>query len=154
MDERRRICRGDLVGSSSGVRALGNLRWSRLKACNDGGCSNSQCRRDRPPLGLLADIRDRRIDIVVVYKVDRLTRSLADFAKLVELFDAHGVSFVSVTQQFNGRLPTGAPRCSRRPSGVYALPSLRQSSAEPAGTEGGAQCASKSFRKRPIATLY
>jgi hypothetical protein len=49
---------------------------------------------------LLADIRDRRIDIVVVYKVDRLTRSLADFAKLVELF-----AFVSVTQQFNGRLP-------------------------------------------------
>jgi site-specific DNA recombinase len=47
------------------------------------------------------DIRDRRIDIVMVYKVDRLTRSLADFAKLVELFDAHGVSFVSVTQQFN-----------------------------------------------------
>ena len=42
-----------------------------------------------------------RIDIVVVYKVDRLTRSLADFAKLIELFDAHGVSFVSVTQSFN-----------------------------------------------------
>jgi DNA invertase Pin-like site-specific DNA recombinase len=42
-----------------------------------------------------------RIDVIVVYKVDRLTRSLADFAKLVELFDAHGVSFVSVTQQFN-----------------------------------------------------
>jgi Resolvase, N terminal domain len=50
---------------------------------------------------LPADIRDRRVDIVVVYKVDRLTRSLADFAKLVEQFDAHGVSFVSVTQQFN-----------------------------------------------------
>jgi site-specific DNA recombinase len=43
----------------------------------------------------------RKIDVIVVYKVDRLTRSLADFAKLVELFDAHGVSFVSVTQQFN-----------------------------------------------------
>ena len=42
-----------------------------------------------------------KIDVIVVYKVDRLTRSLADFAKLVELFDAHGVSFVSVTQQFN-----------------------------------------------------
>jgi site-specific DNA recombinase len=42
-----------------------------------------------------------RINVIVVYKVDRLTRSLADFAKLVELFDAHGVSFVSVTQQFN-----------------------------------------------------
>jgi site-specific DNA recombinase len=46
-------------------------------------------------------IRARKIDVIVVYKVDRLTRSLADFAKLVELFDAHGVSFVSVTQQFN-----------------------------------------------------
>jgi DNA invertase Pin-like site-specific DNA recombinase len=43
----------------------------------------------------------RSIDVIVVYKVDRLTRSLADFAKLVELFDDHGVSFVSVTQQFN-----------------------------------------------------
>ena len=43
----------------------------------------------------------RKLDVIVVYKVDRLTRSLADFAKLVELFDAHGVSFVSVTQQFN-----------------------------------------------------
>ena len=50
---------------------------------------------------LLEDIRQRRIDVVVVYKVDRLTRSLADFAKLVELFDSHEVSFVSVTQAFN-----------------------------------------------------
>ena len=45
--------------------------------------------------------RSKKIDIVVVYKVDRLTRSLADFAKLVELFDAQGISFVSVTQSFN-----------------------------------------------------
>jgi len=50
---------------------------------------------------LLADIRETRIDVVVVYKVDRLTRSLADFAKLVELFDSQNVSFVSVTQSFN-----------------------------------------------------
>jgi DNA invertase Pin-like site-specific DNA recombinase len=49
----------------------------------------------------LADVRAGKIDIVLVYKVDRLTRSLADFAKLIELFDAHGVSFVSVTQSFN-----------------------------------------------------
>jgi DNA invertase Pin-like site-specific DNA recombinase len=57
---------------------------------------------ERPALqSLLADIQARMIDVVVVYKVDRLTRSLADFAKLVELFEAHGVSFVSVTQQFN-----------------------------------------------------
>jgi DNA invertase Pin-like site-specific DNA recombinase len=45
--------------------------------------------------------RAHRIDVIVVYKVDRLTRSLADFAKLVELFDEHQVSFVSVTQAFN-----------------------------------------------------
>src|SRR5213595_2998394 len=57
---------------------------------------------DRPDLQrLLSDIRAGRIDIVVVYKVDRLTRSLADFARLVELFDAQNVSFVSVTQAFN-----------------------------------------------------
>jgi site-specific DNA recombinase len=49
----------------------------------------------------LADVRAGKIQIVLVYKVDRLTRSLADFAKLIELFDAHGVSFVSVTQSFN-----------------------------------------------------
>jgi hypothetical protein len=52
----------------------------------------------------LADVKAGKIDVIVVYKVDRLTRSLADFAKLVELFDGHAVSFVSVTQQFNGWL--------------------------------------------------
>src|SRR6202044_2798585 len=57
---------------------------------------------DRPAVqSLLADVSAGKINIVVVYKVDRLTRSLADFAKLVELFDRHGVSFVSVTQSFN-----------------------------------------------------
>ena len=50
---------------------------------------------------LLADIEARKIDVVVVYKIDRLTRSLADFAKLVEAFDARSISFVAVTQQFN-----------------------------------------------------
>jgi DNA invertase Pin-like site-specific DNA recombinase len=57
---------------------------------------------DRPALQkLVGDVHARRIDVSVVYKVDRLTRSLADFAKLVELFDKHDVSFVSVTQAFN-----------------------------------------------------
>src|SRR5437868_6032275 len=66
----------------------------------DGGFSGGNI--ERPALQrLLADIRGGRIDIIVVYKVDRLTRSLADFARLVEIFDAQGVSFVSVTQQFN-----------------------------------------------------
>jgi len=75
--------------------------WRLIKAhFDDGGFSGGNM--ERPALqALLAEIRERRLDTVVVYKVDRLTRSLADFAKLVELFDAHGVSFVSVTQSFN-----------------------------------------------------
>src|SRR4029079_5842675 len=67
---------------------------------DDGGFSGGNT--DRPALHrLLDDVRAGKIDVIVVYKVDRLTRSLADFAKLVELFDQHNVSFVSVTQQFN-----------------------------------------------------
>jgi DNA invertase Pin-like site-specific DNA recombinase len=67
---------------------------------DDGGLSGASL--DRSALQkLLADVRAGRITIVVVYKVDRLTRSLADFAKLVELFDQQGVSFVSITQSFN-----------------------------------------------------
>lgn len=67
---------------------------------DDGGISGGTM--ERPALQrLLQDIRDRKIDVVVVYKIDRLTRSLADFAKIVEVFDAAGASFVSVTQQFN-----------------------------------------------------
>ena len=56
----------------------------------------------RPALNrLLADIQDKKIDVIVVYKIDRLTRSLFDFSKIVEIFEAGGASFVSVTQQFN-----------------------------------------------------
>src|SRR5712671_4119030 len=69
-------------------------------AYGDGGFSGA--RMDRPALQqLLAEIQAGRVDIVVVYKVDRLTRSLADFAKIVEILDTRGASFVSVTQQFN-----------------------------------------------------
>lgn len=67
---------------------------------DDGGYSGGNM--ERPGLKKLLElVRERRIDVIVVYKVDRLTRSLADFAKMVELFDTYGVSFVSVTQQFN-----------------------------------------------------
>jgi site-specific DNA recombinase len=67
---------------------------------DDGGFSGGSM--ERPALQrLLSDVQAGSVDVVVVYKVDRLTRSLADFAKLVELFDAHHVSFVSVTQAFN-----------------------------------------------------
>jgi DNA invertase Pin-like site-specific DNA recombinase len=99
---------------------------------DDGGFSGGNL--ERPALQqLLTDVRAGRIEIVVVYKVDRLTRSLADFARLVEIFDAQGVSFVSVTQQFNttssmGRLTlnvllsfaTKSPRRRRRASGWVA----------------------------------
>jgi site-specific DNA recombinase len=75
--------------------------WKMIPArYDDGGFSGGSM--DRPGLArLLGDIQDCKIDTVVVYKVDRLTRSLADFAKIVEVFDAQDVSFVSVTQQFN-----------------------------------------------------
>src|ERR1700723_3475107 len=75
--------------------------WVCLRAAyDDGGFSGATM--DRPALQqLLADITARRIDTIVVYKIDRLTRSLADFAKIVEILDARGASFVSVTQQFN-----------------------------------------------------
>jgi site-specific DNA recombinase len=67
---------------------------------DDGAFSGASL--ERPALqNLLTDVRSGKIDVIVVYKVDRLTRSLADFAKLVELFDQHSVSFVSVTQHFN-----------------------------------------------------
>src|SRR5262249_28389217 len=83
------------------VRSQAQEGWTLIRArYDDAGHSGGST--DRPALQqLLADIKARKIDTVVVYKVDRLTRSLADFAKLVELFDAHGVSLVSVTQQFN-----------------------------------------------------
>jgi site-specific DNA recombinase len=87
--------------ASAYIKSQAHAGWAQIRArYDDGGYSGGST--DRPDLQrLLDDIRARKIDIIVVYKVDRLTRSLADFAKLVELFDAHGVSFVSVTQQFN-----------------------------------------------------
>src|SRR5256885_2105602 len=67
---------------------------------HDGGISGATL--ERPALKrLLADIEARRVDVVVVYKIDRLSRSLMDFAKLVEVFDRNSVTFVSVTQAFN-----------------------------------------------------
>jgi DNA invertase Pin-like site-specific DNA recombinase len=87
--------------SSAYIRSQAHAHWTLVRTrYDDGGFSGGST--DRPALQrLLADVKARKIQVVVVYKVDRLTRSLADFAKLVELFDAHGVSFVSVTQQFN-----------------------------------------------------
>jgi DNA invertase Pin-like site-specific DNA recombinase len=83
------------------IKSQAGEGWRLVKtAYDDGGLSGGTM--ERPALQrLLADISEGLIDVVVVYKVDRLTRSLADFAKMVEVFDARGVSFVAVTQQFN-----------------------------------------------------
>src|SRR3954452_5085143 len=87
--------------ASAYIKSQAHAGWTLIRSrYDDGGYSGGST--DRPDLQkLLDDIRARKIDVLVVYKVDRLTRSLADFAKLVELFDAQGVSFVSVTQSFN-----------------------------------------------------
>src|SRR5260370_18327239 len=87
--------------SQAYIRSQAHAGWTLLRAkYEDGGFSGGNT--ERPALRrLLDDVRAGKVDIIVVYKGDRLTRSLADFAKLVELFDKHSVSFVSVTQQFN-----------------------------------------------------
>jgi DNA invertase Pin-like site-specific DNA recombinase len=83
------------------IKSQAHEGWRLIPTRYDDGAF-SGASLERPALQqLLADVRAGKIDIVLVYKVDRLTRSLADFAKLIELFDAHGVSFVSVTQSFN-----------------------------------------------------
>ncbi|MEO7854263.1 MAG: recombinase family protein [Rubrivivax sp.] len=94
LDAQREACAAFIVSQ----KAFG---WTALpNAYDDGGFSGGNV--ERPALRrLLADIAAKRVQVIVVYKVDRLTRSLADFAKLVEVFDVQGVSFVSVTQQFN-----------------------------------------------------
>ena len=93
LDAQREACKAFILSQ----KAQG---WKQADCYDDGGFSGGNV--ERPGLQrLLADIKLRRVKVVVVYKVDRLTRSLADFAKMVELFDSHGVSFVSVTQQFS-----------------------------------------------------
>jgi site-specific DNA recombinase len=83
------------------IKSQAHEGWRLVPArYDDGGLSGASL--GRPALQkLLGDVGAGKIDVIVVYKVDRLTRSLADFAKLVELFDQHSVSFVSITQSFN-----------------------------------------------------
>ena len=83
------------------IKSQAGEGWRFVKtAYDDGGLSGGTM--ERPALQrLLADVNQGAIDVVMVYKVDRLTRSLTDFARMVEVFDAHAVSFVAVTQQFN-----------------------------------------------------
>lgn len=94
LDAQSESCRAYILSQAG-------LGWQlRDRSYDDGGISGGHM--DRPGLlALIADIEAGLIDVVVVYKVDRLTRSLSDFSRLVEAFDKHGVSFVSVTQAFN-----------------------------------------------------
>jgi DNA invertase Pin-like site-specific DNA recombinase len=94
LDAQREACEAYIMSQ------VGEGWVSQPTRYDDGGYSGGTM--ERPGLKqLLADVSSRKIDVVVVYKVDRLTRSLGDFGRIVEIFDAHGVSFVSVTQAFN-----------------------------------------------------
>jgi len=100
LDAQREACEAYITSQAGEGWCLVGDRY------DDGAFSGASL--ERPAVQrLLADVRARRVDIVVVYKVDRLTRSLADFAKLIELFETHSVSFVSVTQSFNTRSSMG-----------------------------------------------
>jgi len=94
LDAQREACVAFIASQAS-------LGWKLVPDhYDDGGISGGTL--ERPAIQrLLQDIRDRQVDVVVVYKIDRLTRSLTDFSRIVEIFDAASVSFVSVTQQFN-----------------------------------------------------
>lgn len=94
LDAQREACEAYIASQAS-------LGWKLVKKpYDDGGISGGTMKR--PALQeLLQDIRKELVDVIVVYKIDRLTRSLMDFAKMVDVFDGKGVSFVSVTQQFN-----------------------------------------------------
>src|ERR1700758_3487319 len=98
--------------SEAYIKSQGHEGWRLMRErYDDGGFSGGSM--ERPALRKLLDaVRARRIDVIVVYKVDRLTRSLADFAKLVELFDEHQVSFVSV---MNSKWMRFFPSQARKP---------------------------------------
>jgi hypothetical protein len=101
------------------VRSQAGEGWTVLAdRYDDGGFTGGNM--ERPALQrLMADIEAGRIDCVLVYKVDRLSRSLLDFASMMETFEKHNVSFVSVTQQFNRRPRWGGWFCCRIPALTY-----------------------------------
>ena len=94
LDAQREACEAYILSQKSEGWITSPMQY------DDGGFSGGNL--DRPALNnLIEDIKNNRVHIVVVYKIDRLTRSLMDFSKLVEIFDEYGVTFVSVTQSFN-----------------------------------------------------
>ncbi len=92
------------------IKSQASLGWRALPQHYDDP-AYSGGNLDRPALQrLLKDVDAGRVDAIVVYKIDRLTRSLSDFARLVDAFDARSISFVAVTQQFNTTTSMGASR--------------------------------------------
>ena len=83
------------------IRSQAHAGWALIRSRYDDGGYSGGSTEPAGPAAAVGGRQSDKVDVIVVYKVDRLTRSLADFAKLVELFDANAVSFVSVTQQFN-----------------------------------------------------
>ncbi|MGL4676625.1 MAG: recombinase family protein [Brevinema sp.] len=99
LDAQREACESYIKSQKHGTES--HVGWVLVeKEYSDGGISGGTL--ERPALKeLLQDIKDGLVDMIVVYKIDRLTRSLNDFSKLVEVFDKYNTSFVSITQQFN-----------------------------------------------------
>ncbi|MGL4388082.1 MAG: recombinase family protein [Brevinema sp.] len=99
LDAQREACEAYIISQKHGTES--HAGWVLVdKEYSDGGISGGTL--ERPAIKeLLQDIKDGLVDMIVVYKIDRLTRSLHDFSKLVEIFDKHQTSFVSITQQFN-----------------------------------------------------
>jgi Resolvase, N terminal domain len=120
--------------ASAYIKSQAHAGWTLIRSrYDDGGYSGGST--DRPDMQrLLDDIRARKLDVIVVYKVDRLTRSLADFAKLVELFDAHGVSFVSVSvtdvQQIASRQKCSVRQVNMTISLAFLAPDLVRAAVE------------------------
>jgi len=108
--------------------------WRALpKLYDDGGYSGGSM--DRPALqSLLSDVASGLLDVIVVYKVDRLTRSLSDFAKIVDILDQYKVSFVSVTQHFNTTSSMGRLTLNVLLSFAQSFLSFRSDEAQPTST--------------------
>lgn len=141
------------------IRSQAGEGWTCLAAqYDDGGYTGANM--DRPALKrLLADSEAGRIDCVVVYKVDRLSRSIRDFAKIMEVFEKHGTTFVSVTQQFNtttslGRLTRSTSFYRSRSSSGRSSRNGRRTSNRPPGRGASGRAAILSWvttSTRPIA---
>ncbi len=135
------------------IRSQAGEGWTPVQArYDDGGYSGGTLAR--PALErLLADIAAGEIDTIVVYKVDRLTRSLADFAKIVDVLDGQGASFVSVTQQFNTTTSMGRLTLNMLLSFAQFEREVRRSRSAPVTTGGTSLIGAIEFaRDKPAVT--